>query len=166
MEAANDGDPIEAPPSDYKMEPERQGKLVWITGPAGLGKSTTGQMLSRKHGFVFYEGDCFWGLRNPYIPPNVPEASLAQLKQRKLVGEGAEARQEMVSKVNKEFLNLFGSKDYDEEVIHEGYKMMCANIRLEINITAKSAIYVDAFCEFAGQRGPEWGATGLCAVFS
>ena len=132
MEAANDGDPIEAPPSDYKIEPERQGKLVWITGPAGLGKSTTGQMLSRKHGFVFYEGDCFWGLRNPYIPPNVPEASLAQLKQRKLVGEGAEARQEMVSKVNKEFLNLFGGKDYDEEVIHKGYKMMCANIRLGI----------------------------------
>jgi len=131
MEAANDGDPIEAPPSDYKIEPERQGKLVWITGPAGLGKSTTGQMLSRKHGFVFYEGDCFWGLRNPYIPPNVPEASLAQLKQRKLVGEGVEARQEMVSKVNKEFLNLFGGKDYDEEVIHEGYKMMCANIRSE-----------------------------------
>ena len=146
---ANDGDPIEAPPSDYKIEPERQGKLVWITGPAGLGKSTTGQMLSRKHGFVFYEGDCFWGLRNPYIPPNVPEASLAQLKQRKLVGEGVEARQEMVSKVNKEFLNLFGGKDYDEEVIHEGYKMMCANIRLGINITAKSAIYVYAFCECA-----------------
>ena len=46
------------------------------------------------------------------------------------MGEGVEARQEMVSKVNKEFLNLFGSKDYDEEVIHEGYKMMCANIRL------------------------------------
>ena len=37
--AANEGDPIEAPPSNYKMEPEREGKLVWITGAPGLGKS-------------------------------------------------------------------------------------------------------------------------------
>ena len=51
-EAANDGDPIEAPPSNYKLEPERQGKLLWITGAPGLGKSTTGQLLSRDHGFA------------------------------------------------------------------------------------------------------------------
>merc|ERR1719237_156831 len=129
--AANDGDPIEAPPSNYKLEPERQGKLLWITGAPGLGKSTTAQLLSRDHGFVFYEGDCFWALRNPYIPPNVPEASLAQLKQRKLVGEGAEKRQEMAKKVHKEFMNMFGGNEYDEGIIEEAYKMMCANIRSE-----------------------------------
>ena len=128
-EAANDGDPIEAPPSNYKLEPERQGKLLWITGAPGLGKSTTGQLLSRNHGFVFYEGDCFWALRNPYIPPNVPEASLAQLKQRKLVGEGAEKRQEMAKKVHKEFMNLFGGKECDEGILEEAYRMMCVNIR-------------------------------------
>jgi len=130
-EAANDGDPIEAPPSNYKLEPERQGKLLWITGAPGLGKSTTGQMLSRNHGFVFYEGDCFWSLRNPYIPPNVPEASLATLKQRKLVGKGAEERQKMVGKVNKAFMALFGGNEYDEELIEEAYRMICANIRSE-----------------------------------
>jgi len=130
-EAANDGDPIEAPPSKYKLEPERQGKLLWITGASGLGKSTTGQLLSRNHGFVFYEGDCFWSLRNPYIPPNVPEASLATLKQRKLVGEGAKERQEMVKKVNKDFMNMFGGNEYDEELVEEAYRMMCANIRSE-----------------------------------
>ena len=54
---ASDGDPIQAPPSHYKLEPERRGKLVWITGAPGLGKSTTAQLLSRDHGFVFYEGD-------------------------------------------------------------------------------------------------------------
>ena len=128
--AANEGDPIEAPPSDYKMEPEREGKLVWITGAPGLGKSTTGQLLSRNHGFVFYEGDCFWSLRNPYIPPNVPEASLAQLKQKKLVGMGAEERQEMSNKVNKVFLNMLDGNEYDNRVIDRGFRMMCANIRL------------------------------------
>ena len=132
LAAANDGDPIEAPPSIYKLEPERQGKLLWITGAPGLGKSTTGQMLSRNHGFVFYEGDCFWSLRNPYIPPNVPEASLATLKQRKLVGKGAEERQKMVGKVNKAFMALFGGNEYDEELIEEAYRMICANIRLKM----------------------------------
>ena len=130
MKAANEGDPIDAPPSKYKMEPERQGKLVWITGAPGLGKSTTGQLLSRNHGFVFYEGDCFWSLRNPYIPPDVPEASLAQLKQKKLVGKGAEERQQMSNEVNKAFLNMLGGKEYDDGVIERGFRMMCANIRL------------------------------------
>ena len=27
-----DGDPIEAPPSHHKVQPERQGRLIWITG--------------------------------------------------------------------------------------------------------------------------------------
>ena len=84
----NDGDPIEAPPNYYKVEPERQGRLIWITGPPGLGKSTSAQLLSREHGYVYYEGDCFFNLKNPYIPPDVENPSVAQVKQRKLVGEG------------------------------------------------------------------------------
>merc|ERR1711971_413712 len=130
-QAAKDGDLIEAPPRNYKLEPGRQGKLLWITGAPGLGKSTTAQLLSRNHGYVFYEGDCFWGLRNPYIPPDVPEASLAQLDQRKLVGKGIEERQEMSNKVNKEVLNMLDNKEYDHRVIERGFRMMCANIRSE-----------------------------------
>ena len=30
---ANDGDQMDAPPSHYKVEPERQGRLIWIKGP-------------------------------------------------------------------------------------------------------------------------------------
>jgi gluconate kinase len=128
---ANDGDLISAPPSRYKLEPERQGKLLWITGAPGLGKSTTAQLLSRNHGFVFYEGDCFFGLRNPYIPSDVPEATLAQIKQRKLVGEGAEERRELAGRVNKDFMKMFTGEEFDNEVIEEGYRAMCANIRSE-----------------------------------
>ena len=90
----NDGDPIEAPPSQYKVEPERQGRLIWISGPPGLGKSTSAQLLSREHGFVYYEADCFFGLRNPYIPPDVENPTMAQGRQRKLVGEGAAERKQ------------------------------------------------------------------------
>ena len=110
----------------YKIQPEKQGKLIWITGPPGLGmklfffhldfhflnilqsnfsqlpfthlpmaflgtkllqygfsfkltgfpcyhlsispkgKSTSAQLLARKHGYVFYEGDCFFTLRFYY----------------------------------------------------------------------------------------------------
>ena len=83
-------DSIETPPCFNKLEPERQGKLVWISGPPGLGKSTTAQLLSREHGYVYYEADCFFALRNPYIPPNAPEPSLATLEQNKLVGGGVQ----------------------------------------------------------------------------
>ena len=51
-ELENDGDPIDAPSNQYKVEPERQGRLIWITGPPGLGKSTSAQLLSREHGYV------------------------------------------------------------------------------------------------------------------
>merc|ERR1712179_735348 len=117
-------------------EPERQGKLVWITGAPGLGKSTTAQLLSRHHGYVYYEGDCFFGLRNPYIPSDVPEPSLAQLKQRKLIGEGVKERQELFRRVNKAFMKLFGDSgeelnDIDYKVIKEGYKAMCDDIKKE-----------------------------------
>jgi len=129
---ANDGDSIEAPANHYKLEPERQGKMVWITGASCLGKSTTAQLLSRHHGYVYYEGDCFYGLRNPYIPSDVPEPSLAQLKQRKLVGEGAKQRQEMTSRVMNAFTNLMnGSPDLDDDAFEEASRAMCNDIKKE-----------------------------------
>ena len=39
------------------------GKLIWITGPPGTGKSTTAQCLARDHGYVYYEADCFASLK-------------------------------------------------------------------------------------------------------
>ena len=96
-----------------------------------MGKSTSAQLLGRDHGYVYYEGDCFFGMRNPYIPSDVPEATLAQLKQAKLVGAGAKERQELVNRVNKEFMKMFSGKEYDKEVMKEGYRAMCADIRRE-----------------------------------
>jgi len=70
-------DPVHAIPNHYKLQPDYQGKFLWISGPPGLGKSTTGQMLGKIAGYVYYEADAFMSMVNPYIPLNVKEPSMA-----------------------------------------------------------------------------------------
>ena len=48
------GDSADAPPSPYKIQPENQGKFLFISGAPGLGKSTTGQLLGKKAGYVLF----------------------------------------------------------------------------------------------------------------
>ena len=119
---ANDGDPMDAPPSHYKVEPERQGRLIWITGPPGLGKSTSAQLLSREHGYVYYEGDCFFGLRNPYIPADVENPSLAQATQRKFVGEGVAERRAICEKALKQWEAKMEGREVDVVALEAMYR--------------------------------------------
>lgn len=128
---ANDTDPIEAPTNHYKAEPERQGRLIWITGPPGLGKSTSAQLLSREHGYVYYEGDCFFGLRNPYIPSDVENPSLAQVKQRKLAGKGEAERKKMVETVMAEWTAMVKGETWETGVVLEGMREMFKDIARE-----------------------------------
>ena len=128
---AKDGDPIDAPPNQYKVEPERQGRLIWITGPPGLGKSTSAQLLSREHGYVYYESDCFFGLKNPYIPPDVENPSLAQVKQRKLVGEGVSERMKICNEAVKQGRLRMAGKEYDRAAEDAIYREMCKDIARE-----------------------------------
>ena len=72
---------LAAPSSHYKIQPESIGKLLWVTGAPGMGKSTSGLILSKTAGYVYYEADAFGMLVNPYIPPDVEEPSLATMKQ-------------------------------------------------------------------------------------
>ena len=80
------GDPADAPPSEHKIQPENQGKLLFISGAPGVGKSTTGFLLSKNHGYVYYEGDCFWMNANPYISPTADASNLTDtmMKQKHL----------------------------------------------------------------------------------
>ena len=130
-ELDNDGDPIDAPSNHYKVEPERQGRLIWITGPPGLGKSTSAQLLSREHGYVYYEGDCFFNFKNPYIPPDVENPSLAQVKQRKLVGEGVAERREICNQAIKQWELKMAGKEYDVAAEEGMYREMCKDIARE-----------------------------------
>ena len=134
-EQAKAGDPIDAPPNNYKVEPERQGKLIWLTGAPGLGKSTTAQLLSKDHCFVFYETDCFFGLRNPYIPTGTDNPSLGITKQRKLVGEGAELRRELAGDRRTQFGKAMKARQPGELVdlsgMEGGYRALCEDVARE-----------------------------------
>jgi len=126
-----EGDPIDAPSCPYKLQPEYQGKLLWITGPPGLGKSTTAQLLGRNHGYVYYEADCFGSCRNPYISPDVDNPSMAQISQKPLKGEGIAERREICKKIMEFFDQLIEGKETNKELLETYYKAQCDDILQE-----------------------------------
>ena len=81
---ADDREHMDSPSCPYKIQPENQGKLVWLSGPPGAGKSTTGQLMSRKTGFVYFEADCTMHSLNPFVPQDVESPSLAGFQQKAL----------------------------------------------------------------------------------
>ena len=77
-------DPIEAPSCQYKIQPENQGKLVWLSGPPGAGKSTTGLLMGKEAGYVYLEADCTMNCLNPFVPLDAENATLAAFQQSPL----------------------------------------------------------------------------------
>jgi len=124
-------DDIEAPPGPYKLQPENQGKLIWFSGAPGMGKSTTAQILARENGYVYYEADCFGMLKNPYIPLDVENPSMYQLKMKSLKGPGADERRAL-SKLMHELLGpIMQGKEFDNGKFIQIYKAMSEDIRKE-----------------------------------
>ena len=60
-----------------KPQPEKQGKIFWLSGPPGSGKSTTCQLMARKHDFVYYEADATMQFINPFVDLNVDNPTVA-----------------------------------------------------------------------------------------
>ena len=77
-------DPIEAPSCQYKIQPENQGKLIWLSGPPGAGKSTTGQLMGKEAGYVYFEADCTMNCLNPFVPLDSDNPTLAAFRQTPL----------------------------------------------------------------------------------
>ena len=89
------------------------------------------QLLSREHGFVYYECDCFLGCRNPYIPPDVENPTLAQGKQKKLIGEGAEERERLTEKISNVMKAIFKGEEWDIGVWEFAVRELCKDIARE-----------------------------------
>ena len=81
---ADDREHKDSPSCPYKIQPENQGKLVWLSGPPGAGKSTTAQLMSREAGYVYIEADCTMCFLNPFVPPNVDNPAHAAMLQKPL----------------------------------------------------------------------------------
>jgi len=130
-EIMNDFDPIEAPPGPYTIQPGKKGKIIWLTGAPGMGKSTTAQLLAKNHGYVYYEADCFMGLKNPYVPLDSDNPSMAQLYQKVLKGPGMEERQSVVKNFQVVFGDLMAGNQCDKEGLFTFYRHMAADIKRE-----------------------------------
>ena len=128
-ELRDSGDPADAPASDHKIQPEYQGKLLFISGPPGVGKSTTGFLLSKNHGCVYYEGDCFWMNANPYISPTADTSNLTDtmMKQKHLKGVSQE-KIDSTAKCETEFDNLSAGRPYSFQNFCDIWTVMAKNI--------------------------------------
>jgi len=80
-EMADARDDAKAPTCSYKLQPQKQGKIVWLTGPPGCGKSTTAQLLGRENDFAYYEGDCVFAFLNPFVPVDAEDPAMAAYSQ-------------------------------------------------------------------------------------
>ena len=93
-----------------------------------MGKSTSAQMLARNHGYVYYEADCFGGLKNPFVPLDVADPSMAMLQQKVLKGPGMKERQAMMGGVRDVWSDMLQGKDYDRELFADFFRLMAGDI--------------------------------------
>ena len=58
-------------------KPEQQGKIIWLSGAPGSGKSTTCQLMARKNGYNYYEADAILQLTNPFVDTSAENPTMA-----------------------------------------------------------------------------------------
>ena len=131
IELENNFDPIEAPPGPYTVQPDVQGKIIWLSGAPGMGKSTTAQILAREDGYVYYEADCFTKLKNPYIPLDAANPSMAQVNQKNLKGPGMKERQALNAIASELSSAVMMGKEHDIGEANKVYSAMAEDIKRE-----------------------------------
>ena len=124
------GDPAKAYSHPYKVQPEYQGKLLWLSGAPGLGKSTNGLLLAKKANYVYFEADAFMNHLNPYVPTDVDEPTLATLKQPFLKGVPQD-RIDVVAESMNNIAAMCKGQEYDFDVSAKFYSLLSADIARE-----------------------------------
>ena len=92
----------------YKIQPENKGKFIWLSGPPGAGKSTTGQLLSKNSDFVYYEADCTLACLNPFVPNDVKNPTEAAFTQKPVKG------------YSRKFIKASKERKKISEALHKG----------------------------------------------
>ena len=121
-----DTDPADNYPNTYTPNPQNPGKIIWISGGTGMGKSTTSLSLKRKHGYILYEGDAFMFGCNPYIDAAPKGGSLFGTKS--LSGICPERKKACQRMMDEGYTNILSGKEADPSVWEDGYGMMCDDI--------------------------------------
>ena len=114
-----------SPLCPHPIQPNNQGKIIWITGPPGSGKSATAHLLSQEANFVYYEADCFFEHTNPYIPK---ESSITN--EQPPLKDVSKGRIEAAIKMEQYFSALTKGK-LKIELGKEVYRSMAENIKSE-----------------------------------
>ena len=94
-----------------------------------MGKSTSGQILAKKHGYVYYEADAFNLVKNPFNDLETDNPSMHQSKMKILKGPGDKERVALVKKTQEVWGPLMEGKEYDKDVVMEYYTAMAQDIR-------------------------------------
>jgi len=128
-EVKNAHDPADNPQHNYKLQPDFQGRLIWISGASGMGKTTASKMLQEKEGYVFYEGDCFLFGLNPFVGSSPKGASYYGTKPLKEIPvERKEAAKRMLEEGYGKKLK---GEDVPPEIWQNFYQMMCQDIKVQ-----------------------------------
>ena len=114
-------------PPGFTPQPENQGKILFLSGPPGAGKSTTGQYLAKQKGWVYYEADCFSKAVDPFIPLDVDEPSLAIMKQKAIKGREIETM-ETIKDCYPEFEKMSKRLPYDVENVKPFMRALAKDI--------------------------------------
>jgi len=129
-ELKNDRDEFEAPRCPHiTPKPNQRGKLIWLSGPPGAGKSTTCQLMARDKDFIYYEADCTMQLINPFTDPNVDNPTVASFSSKPLKKVPKETC-EILLGAQAMFHQLMETGAYENfaEVAKPFYKLMAEDI--------------------------------------
>jgi len=122
-------DPADNPSNTYKPQPENLGKIIWLSGLSGMGKTTTAKLLQEKEGFVNYEGDCFLMGLNPYVGASLKGNSY--FGTRLLTGLSRERQNICKMAFEEGYKYAMSGKEVDPKVWSDFYNLLCDDILKE-----------------------------------
>ena len=102
-------------------------KTFHLTQFLGAGKSTSGLLLAKHNGYVYYEADCFMQCVNPFIPLDAKEPSLEQMFQKPLKGRTLSAMT-ACTEVFTEFDKIVAGNEPNEDKLKAFYHEMALDI--------------------------------------